>query len=465
MRHWTPQQVAQAAGATLTAAPPSGGGPERATIDSRASGPGALFVGLRGGTVDGGAFAGDALAAGAWGVLTTPEHARRLSGGVPPAATSPATANAVPGAVLSTGDPLRALQRLATAWRRELHAHAIGVTGSTGKTSTKDLLLAVLAPHRATVASRANFNTEIGLPLELLAAPAGTEILVLEMGMRGAGQIAELAAIAEPDVGVIVSVGPVHLELMGSLQAIAAAKAELIAALPAGGTAVIPAGEPRLAPHRRGDVDTVTFGEGGDVRLIAAADDHVEIDARGERLVLEVPFTQAHLRSNLLAAVAAAQAVGTTASGRVELALSAGRGRRRTVPGGVTVIDDCYNANPMSMRAALDDLKATAAAHDSPRRVAVLGDMLELGPGEREFHAALGERAAAAGVDVLVTVGPLAASISERFDGEAHAVADAAQAAAIVPELLAPGDVVLVKASRGVGLELVCAVLGARDDA
>ena len=159
-----------------------------------------------------------------------------------------------------------ALQRLATAWRRELGANVIGVTGSTGKTSTKDLLRALLAPHRRTVASRANFNTEIGLPLEILDAPAGTEVLVLEMGMRGAGQIAELAAIAEPDVGVIVSIGPVHLELLGTIEAIAAAKAELIAALPPGGTAVVPAGEPLLEPHLRADVETVTFGAGGDVR-------------------------------------------------------------------------------------------------------------------------------------------------------------------------------------------------------
>jgi UDP-N-acetylmuramoyl-tripeptide--D-alanyl-D-alanine ligase len=153
-----------------------------------------------------------------------------------------------------------------------------------------------------------------------------------------------------------------------------------------------------------------------------------------------------------------------TPTGRVELALSKGRGQHYITPSRVTVIDDCYNANPISMRAALDDLKATAATTDSARRIAVLGDMLELGPQEREFHAQLGEQAAAAGVDVLVTVGPLAASIADRFSGETHAVADAGEAAVVVPELLAPGDVVLVKASRGVGLELVCRALGARED-
>jgi UDP-N-acetylmuramoyl-tripeptide--D-alanyl-D-alanine ligase len=455
MKQWTPETVASAARAALAAVPArmgGAGGPESVTIDSRAAGPGALFVGLPGEHVDGGRFAAAALQAGAWGVLTAPEHAQ-------PLASTLST-----GVVLAADDPLRALQNLATAWRRDLGAQVIGVTGSTGKTSTKDLLLAVLVPHRRTVASRANFNTEIGLPLEILGAPAGTEVLVLEMGMRGAGQIAELAAIAEPDVAVIVSVGPVHLELLGSIEAIAAAKAELIAALPPNGTAVIPAQEPLLAPHLRSDVTTVTFGPDGDVRLIDAEGERLTIDARGERIVLEVPFTQAHLRSNLLAAVAAARAVGVTPSGRVELALSAGRGQRYLTPSRVTVIDDCYNANPISMRAALDDLKATADATDSPRRVAVLGDMLELGPQEREFHTQLGEQAAAAGVDVLVTVGPLAASIADRFEGETHSVADAGEAAVVVPELLAPGDVVLVKASRGVGLELVCRALGARED-
>ena len=278
MRTWTPEQVARAAGARLVAPAPSTSGPERVVIDSREAGPGALFVGLRGESPDGGRFAPQALAAGAWGVLTTPEHAE-------------AARCAVPGALLAAEDPLAALQRLATAWRRELDAKVIGVTGSTGKTSTKDLLLALLSPHRRTVASRANFNTEIGLPLEILSAPAGTEVLVLEMAMRGAGQIAELGAIAEPDVGVIVSVGPVHLELLGTIEAIAAAKAELIAALAPGGTAVVPAREPLLEPHLRRDVTTVTFGEGGDVRLRRSEDELVEIDLAGRTIVLEVPFT------------------------------------------------------------------------------------------------------------------------------------------------------------------------------
>ena len=236
--------------------------------------------------------------------------------------------------MLVAPDPLAALQRLATAWRRELGATVIGVTGSTGKTSTKDLLLALLAPRRRTVASHANLNTEVGLPLEILAAPSGTEVLVLEMAMRGAGQIAELAEIAEPDVGVIVSIGPVHLELLGTIEAIAAAKAELIAALAPGATVVVPAGEPLLAPHLRDDVNTVTFGDGGDVRLLRSDPGSVEIAAGGERIELEVGFEQTHLRHNLLAAVAAAKAAGVTPSGRVELALTPGAGATDEPPRG-----------------------------------------------------------------------------------------------------------------------------------
>ncbi|MGA2924965.1 MAG: UDP-N-acetylmuramoyl-tripeptide--D-alanyl-D-alanine ligase [Solirubrobacteraceae bacterium] len=489
MRNWTPEQIASVAGAQLIAAPGSAGaprsaapasdggpqragparngaspaGPERVVIDSRQAGPGTLFVGLRGQSADGGQFARAALAAGAWGVLTSADHARaaaehaRASAGH---AVRRAPGSTPSGVLLATDDPLAALQRLAAAWRAALGARVIGITGSTGKTSTKDLINAVLSPHRRTVASRANFNTEIGLPLEILAAPAGTEVLVLEMGMRGTGQIAELAAIAQPDVAVIVSVGPVHLELLGTVEAVAAAKAELIAGLPAGGTAVIPADEPLLAPYLRDDVTIVTFADDGDVQLLASEPDYVEIGLRGRRLRLALAFTQAHLRRDLLAAVAAADAVGVTPSGRLELALTPGRGQRVSLPDGVTLIDDCYNANPMSMRAALDDLTRTAAQAPHGRRVAILGDMLELGPGERDYHVELGRHLDEVGVDVLVTVGPLAEAIADGYRGEIHAVEDATQAAAIAPRLLARDDFVLVKGSRGVGLELVCRALG-----
>jgi UDP-N-acetylmuramoyl-tripeptide--D-alanyl-D-alanine ligase len=442
MRSWTPERIAEAAGARLAGS--GAAGPARATIDSRAVVPGDLFVGLPGETHDGGRFAAQALAAGAWGVLVAPAHAADLDAG---------------GVVLAAEDPLAALQRLARTWRRTLGAKTIAITGSTGKTSTKDILAALLQPHRGTFVSRGNFNTEIGLPLELLAAPEGTEALVLEMGMRGPGQIAELAAIAEPDVGVIVNVGPAHLELLGSLEAIAAAKAELIADLHGDATAVIPAGEPLLNPHRRRDIATVTFGPGGDVTLVRQdPEGRVEIDAQGERIALRLDFHQQHLRGNLLAAVAAARAIGVTPSGAVTVAFSGRRGERTRLRDGVTVIDDCYNANPMSMRAALDDLAATAG---EGRRVAVLGDMLELGPESARFHAEIGAHAAALGVELLVAVGPRSRAIANAFGdaGKAVFAQDAAAAARLVPGLVEPGDTLLVKASRGVGLERVSEAL------
>jgi UDP-N-acetylmuramoyl-tripeptide--D-alanyl-D-alanine ligase len=429
VRDWSPEHVAEAAGGRLVAPAPRPGGPTRAVIDSRAAGPGDLFVGLPGANVDGGRFAPQALAGGAWGVLVAPEHAE-------------AARCAMPGALIAADDPLLALQRLATAWRRALACQVVGITGSVGKTSTKDILAAMLGQAKRTVANRENLNTEIGLPLTVLEAPAGTEALVVEMGMRGPGQIAALTAIAEPDVGVITAVAPVHLELMGSIEAIAAAKAELVAGLRPGGTAVIPAGEALLEPHRRDDVTTVTFGPDGDVEELPAG--------------LTLPFTSAHMRQNALAALAAARAVGVEPDGLLDVALSSFRGQRVHLPGDIVVVNDCYNANPMSMRAALDDLAASA----SGRRVAVLGDMLELGPDEARFHAEVGAHAREVGVDLLVAVGPRAAHFADGY-GDVVALPDAQAAAETVPGLLQPGDTVLLKASRGVGLEVVARALEA----
>jgi UDP-N-acetylmuramoyl-tripeptide--D-alanyl-D-alanine ligase len=455
MRGWDAARVAHAAGARLIAEPsPTMGepGPRRAVIDSREVGPGDLFVGLRGERMDGGEYGPKALAAGAWGVLVAPEHAQRALAG---ALAGPG------GAVLVHPDPLVGLQTLARAWRRELGkagAKVVAVTGSTGKTSTKDILAAVLGNEMRTAASKENLNTEIGLPLSVLAAPVGTEALVLEMAMRGAGQIAELTGIAEPDVGVIVNIGPVHLELLGSLEAIAAAKGELIAEMAPGATVVVPADEPLLEPYRRGDMNTVTFGAGGNVELVEhRTDGEVVIAAGTERLSMRPSFAQPHNLSNLLAAVAAALALGITPEGSMEVRFSALRGERVVLPGGIVLVNDCYNANPMSMRAAIDDLAETAPA----RRLAVLGDMLELGPEAGPgLHREVAEHAAARGVDVLVTVGPLAAAMAgDAFRGETHSVSDAAAAAELLGVLLREGDTVLVKGSRGVGLERVAQVL------
>ena len=453
MKSWDARRLAQAAGAALVAEPPSGsGGPTRAAIDSRTLAPGDLFVGLPGARADGGAHAEQALVRGAWGVLVTPAHAhelvRRHASGA--------------GAVLAHERPLAALQALARAWGAELRARGartVAITGSTGKTSTKDILAALLAPAMRTFASPENHNTEVGLPLSLLSADEDAEAIVLEMAMRGAGQIAELTEITRPDVGVIVNVGPAHIELLGSLEAVAAAKAELIAGLAPGASIVVPAGEPLLAPHLRADLELITFGDGGELTLRGReADGTVVILDRGEEIRLRPSFAQAHNLTNLLAAVGAARALGHTPSGPLEVSFSSMRGQRRELAGGVVLIDDCYNANPMSMRAAIADLVESAQG----RTVAVLGDMLELGSASAQLHREIGEFASASGVGLILAVGPRAAGIAGSFSGESRRARDAHEAALALPGLLREGDTVLVKGSRGVGLEHVAQSLAAR---
>ena len=427
--------LAEAAGARLTAGDPAAPGPRRAVLDSREVGPGDLFVGLPGERVQGGEFARAALEAGAWGVLVGPGHAGLES----------------ERPVLVADDPLAALQRLASAWRRELGCKVVGITGSTGKTSTKDILAALLRPKLRTHANRENLNTEIGLPLSVLEAEPDVEVMVLEMAMRGEGQIAELTAIAEPDVGVIVNVGPVHLALLGTVERVAAAKAELIRDLRAGGACVVPGSEALLQIHLRDDLDTWTFGPGGQVMLLSLDEGRAEVEARGERHVLELGYSEPYNLLNTLAAVAAARAIGVRPEGWLDVRFSSLRGEVVELPGGVTVVNDCYNANPMSMRAALEHLAESPAE----RRIAVLGTMAELGDEASHYHREVGASAAQLGIDLLVTVGEEAVGYSDGFDGETLAVASPEEAGALLEEVALPGDRVLVKGSRSVGLERV----------
>ena len=433
--------VAEAAGGELLAGDPAAPGPRRAVVDSREAGEGDLFVGLHGANADGSRFAQGALDGGAWGALVGPARAREL------------VENGANAPVIAADNTLEALGALARGWRRELGCRVIGVTGSTGKTSTKDILAALLEPRMRVHRNRENWNTEIGLPLTVLEAGPETEVLVLEMAMRGEGQIAELAAIAEPDVGLIVNVGPVHLELLGTIERVAAAKAELIRDLHGGAVAVVPAGEPLLAEHLRDDIETITFGPGGDVDLESFADRRAVIAARGERVELRLPFEEDYNVANTVAAVAAATALGITPSGSVEVAFSSLRGEIVELDGGVTVVNDCYNANPMSMRAALEHLAASTA----DRRIAVLGGMAELGEEGPRFHREIGHLADALGVDILITVGELALPYADQFGGDLHQVGDAEEAGALLEEIAMPGDRVLVKGSRSVGLERVLA--------
>src|SRR5215208_6566412 len=359
-------------------------------------------------------------------------------------------------ATLVPDEPLAALAALAGAVRGRSRARVVGITGSVGKTSTKDILAALCRPHAATIAAEAGFNNEIGLPLTMLRIEPDTAVVVAELGMRGLGQIAELCRVARPDVGVITGIGPVHLELLGTVERVAQAKAELVAALPVGGTAVVPVDAPELERFLdRDDVALVRFGDGGDVRLASFDPPRLVAEVRGTPVELEVPFTGEHHAVNTLAALGAYAALGLPLDGAGEgsptIAFSRLRGEELELPGGALLINDAWNANPVSMRAALAYLVRRA---DGRRAVAVLGEMAELGRDAARYHAEVGDAARELGVDVLIAVGDEHAA---RYGGTR--VETPEDAAAALRDLLEPGDVVLVKASRVHRLETVAEAL------
>jgi UDP-N-acetylmuramoyl-tripeptide--D-alanyl-D-alanine ligase len=397
-------------------------------IDSRRIDPGDLFVAVGRGVE----YVDEALAAGA-------------------------------AAALLPDDAFGALAALAREVRSRSAAKVVAVTGSTAKTSTKDILGALCAPHAPTVVAEGSQNNEIGLPLTLCRLEPETEIAIVEMGMRGIGQIAELCEVARPDVGVITTVGPVHLELLGTVERVAQAKAELIEALPAGGTAVVPAGQTHLEPYLgRDDIDVVRFGDGGDVSLsyFAAHDgrSRLKVAAFGRSLTIEFSFAGRHNATNALAALAAYNALGLPLGkaqrGARQVKLSRWRGEEAPLPGDGVLINDCYNANPLSMTAALEHLAERAG---SRRKVAVLGDMAELGPGAPAYHREVGAAASRTGLDVLVAVGPLARSYLDGARGVpvTRWAPTVEQGLSILRQVLEPGDWVLVKGSRAMGLEAI----------
>ena len=413
--------------------PPADRVVHRVHDDSRAARPGDLFVALNSGV----GYVGDALDRGA--------------------------------AALVPDDQEAALAALAALVRARSDARVVAVVGSTGKTSTKDALAALCSAVTPTVAAAASRNNELGLPLTVLRLEPDTHVLVAEMGMRGLGQIAELCAIARPEVALVPSIGPEHLELVGTVADVARANAEAIGALPAGGIAVVPADAPELeAWLGRTDIDVRRFDRRTVERLPlgpaadsswarsswrfrvpsggGAAGDHVELE-------LTLPFDQRHMAENVLAALTAYHALGLplerAQEGAAAIRLSAWRADVRPLPGGGLVVNDAYNANPTSMRAALDDLAERAAGR---RTVAILGEMAELGDAASAYHAAVGEQLGALGVDVVVGVGPPARAYLEGLRAETAWIASA-EGFSEVAELVRPGDCVLVKASRAVGLE------------
>jgi len=403
-------EVAALAAGRLTTAP----GAEQITgvkVDSRRVEHGDLFVAVGGGV----AFAEDALARGA-------------------------------AATLVPDDAFAAMAALGRAVRERSAAQVVGITGSTGKTSTKDILAALCAPAAATVAAEASFNNEVGVPLTLCRLEPETEVCILELAMRGFGQIAELCGIARPGIGVVTNVGPAHLELVGSLEGVLRAKGELVTALPSGGKAIVP----EEFPVERKDIDVVRLGE-------------QELGIEEGRAVIggvSFNFTSRHQAANAAAALAALHALRLPRPKHVDVEFSRWRGEELPLTGGGVLVNDAYNANPISMRAALADLVERAGGQ---RRVAILGDMAELGPGAIAFHVEIGEEAARAGVGALIAVGELARGYLDGAHGVpvTRWVPSAAGAITVAEEILEPGDCVLVKASRAVGLEIVAEALAA----
>jgi UDP-N-acetylmuramoyl-tripeptide--D-alanyl-D-alanine ligase len=349
-------------------------------------------------------------------------------------------------ATLVPDHTFEAFAALGSLVRDRASAKIVGITGSTGKTSTKDILAALCAPAARTVAAEASYNNEIGVPLTLCRIEPDTEVCILELAMRGFGQIADLCRIACPHIGVIVNVGPVHLELVGSLEGVIRAKSELVAALPAGGTAIVPA----EFPVERDDIEVVRLHEPKARR----EDDCTIVDG------VSFNFTAQHQAANAAAALAALDALGLPRPERVDVEFSRWRGEELPLPGGGLLINDAYNANPVSMRAALVHLAAVAGTR---RRVAILGDMAELGSGGPGYHEELGHEVARHGVDALLAVGELARGYLDGASGVPlrRWAPDAETAAAEATDLVEPGDCVLVKASRAVGLERVADALAA----
>jgi UDP-N-acetylmuramoyl-tripeptide--D-alanyl-D-alanine ligase len=358
------------------------------------------------------------------------------------------SARAAGAATLLPRDQEAALAALARVVRNRSGAAVVAVVGSTGKTTTKDALAALCAAVTPTVAAFASKNNELGLPLTVLRLEPETRVLVAEMGMRGLGQIAELCEVARPTLSLVTSIGPEHLELVGTVESVARANAEAIEALPQGGIAVVPADEPLLDPYLRDDLDVRRFDRGavqrdGDTWLFPVG---------GREIQLELPFTQHHLATNVLAALTAYDALGLplerAPEGAAAMSLSRWRGEVHELRGGGLVVNDAYNANPVSMRAALLDLAERA---DGRRRVAILGQMAELGADSDRYHAEIASLVDELGIEVVVAVGAEASGYLARR-GDGITIPDALAFEAIAG-VLKPGDAILVKGSRAVGLE------------
>ena len=430
------------------------------STDSRSLAPGSLFVPLVGERFDGHRFLADAVVAGCRALLLQTD-------GLEPAALESLSQQAAGQgcAIWAVDDTLLAYQQLAQRWRRQLGLPVVTVTGSAGKTTTRELVRAALGSLGPVLASSGNENNDVGVPLTLLKATPEHRALVIEMGMRGLGEIERLSVCAEPDVAVITNIGTAHIGRLGSREAIGRAKCEITTALKADGLLVIPAGDPLLeaavAAVWQGRVCRIALHDesGQEQADLVGRYDGVAgvLELEGERL--QLPLAGRHNARNLLLAVAVARELGVALAALQELEVAGSEGRNRRLQlSGLTVLDETYNASPEAVLAALDLL-----ASQDGRRFAVLGTMLELGEQSEALHRQVAERARQRGLDGLVVVasGAEAAAMAEAAAGlPCLAVVESPeQAAGPLAEWLAPGDVLLLKASRGVALERLLPLL------
>ena len=431
--------------------------------DTRKIVPGALFVALKGERFNGEDFAAQAVEQGAAGVLVGSEYKQQ-----------PGEFGAT--LIKAVDDTQLAYQQMAAFWRRKFDIPVIAITGSNGKTTTKDMTAAVLSARFPVLKTQGNFNNEIGMPYTLLQLNDMHRAAVVEIGMRGLGQIAALAPFAAPEIGIVTNVGETHIELLGSIENIAKAKAELVEAIPAGGTVILNNDNPYTAAMKdkaKAGVRIVTFGIDNDADIKAAAlISHAgktffqcRIGREGEQKQLSIPMLGRHNVSNALAAVAAGHVLGLTAEqiaeGLESLEMTGMRFECKRI-GAYNIINDAYNASPMSMEASLTTLKEIAA-DKGKRSIAVLGDMLELGHVAVAAHQKVGQQAAAAGVCGLITLGEMGREIAR---GAREAGLEAVysfdtheEAAAKLRELLQPEDTILFKGSRGMKMETIIDLL------
>lgn len=419
------------------------------TTDSRAVKPGELFVALKGGNFDGHDYCVKAAELGAAGVVVS-RDVEGLPAGI---------------SVFKVEDTLLAYQQLAHAYRlKQQGLKVFAITGSNGKTSTKDLLAACLGAKYKVVKTQGNFNNEIGLPKTLLSIQPDTDIAVVEMGMRGLGQIAELCRIAEPDSGLITNVGETHMELLGSMENIGKAKSEIVVDLPSDGFAVLNGdNEYVLAAAGKTKAQVVYFGlgencdyRGSDIVTSALGTTFTCTEKKsGKSVSVRLQLIGEHNVYNALSAIAGAACYGVPLEDSAKaLATARLTGSRQEIIyiGDITFINDAYNASPASMEAALKTLaEAKKAAHGAVRTIAVLADMLELGAISEDAHRRVGRWAVENGVDYVLTYGPEAAYISEevkKLGGEGCHYADRQGAADKLRQLATAGDIILLKGSN-----------------